>query len=216
MAITAISRDWGIDPQIVRVVTTDTLATIIATGYITSQATAIAALNNGAFQWRADDEVLISYAGGQGFFTYDATNLTFAMSAASLIAQVKLTSAQILGMSAAPVLLLAAPGANKMIILNKLSFTYLYGGVAYAAGGAIGLEWANTAALAGPAASTTLAAATFNGYVASNNFELTPDNTDTLANMINQAVYISNATAAFTTGTGTLIANLNYNIVNAA
>jgi hypothetical protein len=34
--------------------------------------------------------------------------------------------------------------------------------------------------------------------------------------MINQAVYISNATAAFTTGTGTLIANLNYNIVNAA
>ena len=67
MAITAISRDWGIDPQIVRIVSTDTLAVITAAGYLAAQATTIAALNNGAFQWRTDDAVLISYSGGKDF-----------------------------------------------------------------------------------------------------------------------------------------------------
>lgn len=215
MGITAISRDWGIDPQIVRVVTTDPLGTIVASGYITAQAANIASIQNGVFQWRSDDYVLISYNGGEGFFTYDSVNATFT-SAGSLSTQVRLTSAQIKAMDATPVQMIAAPGANKMIIVGRIVGTYLFGTTQYTAGGAIGLEWGNAAALAGPAASTTLAGATFDGYTASNNFELTPDNTDTLANIANMGVFISNNTAPFATGDGTLLMNISYQVVAAA
>jgi hypothetical protein len=216
MAITAISRDWGNDPCIVRVVTTDNLATIVAAGYLTAQAANIEAIQNGDFQWVADDYVLIAYNGGEGFFTYDGVNFTFVpASGPSFSASVRLTSAQIQGMDAAPVLIIATPGANKMLMLSRIVCTYLYGTAQYTGGGAIGLEWGNTAALAGPSASTTLAGATFDGYTASNNFELTPDNTDTVAHIANMGVYISNNTAPFATGDGTLIVNVNYQIISA-
>lgn len=77
MAITAISRDWGPDPAIVRVVTTDNLAAITANGYLTAQADQIDLVNNGAFEWVDTDYVLIAYGDGEGFFTRDATNQTF-------------------------------------------------------------------------------------------------------------------------------------------
>jgi hypothetical protein len=63
MAIVKITRDWGDNPSIVRIVTTDSLATVSATGYITSQAANIYAVNAGAFEWRTSDEVLVN-AGG--------------------------------------------------------------------------------------------------------------------------------------------------------
>lgn len=214
MGITAISRDWGEEPSIVRVVTTDSLSTIIAAGYITAQATNIAAIQNGVFQWRLDDYVLIAYAGGEAFFTYDSVNNTFIPAGVST-AQVRLTSAQIKAMSATPVQIVAAPGVGKMVIVGRNVNTYLFGTTQYTGGGAIGLEFGNTALLAGPAASTTLAGATFDGYTASNNFELTPNNTNTSANINNMGIFISNNTAPFATGDGTLIVNLNYQIVPA-
>lgn len=212
MGITAISRDWGIDPQIVRIVTTDNLDTIVANGYVTGQAANIAAIQNGVFQWRADDYVLISYSGGEGFFTYDAVNARFVQTGV-LTAQVALTSAQILGMYATPVLVIPAPPANTSVLLNRIWGVYTFVTTQYQAGGAIGLEYGNAAHRAGPAASTTLAAATFNGYTASNTFELTPDSTDTLANIQGMPIYISNDTAAFTTGDGTLALTVNYQLV---
>jgi hypothetical protein len=215
-AITAISRDWGIDPSIVRVVTTDTLSTIIASGYLTAQAANIELLQNGDFQWVPDDYVLIAYSGGEGFFTYDGVNFTFLPAGSgAFTASVRLTSAQIRGMDAAPVLIIPAPGVGKAIMINRILNTYLFGTLQYTAGGALGLEWGNAVALGGPGASSTLAGATFDGYVASNNFELTPNNTNTLANIANLGVYMSNNTAPFATGDGTLIVNVNYQIVNA-
>lgn len=77
MAITAISRDWGVEPSIVRITTTDTLATITTNGYLATQADEIAALNNGEFEWVVGDTILIDYSNGEGFFTRDAVNDTF-------------------------------------------------------------------------------------------------------------------------------------------
>lgn len=78
MSITSILRNFDGDPNIVTIVTTDNLATITTAGYITAQADNIEAINNGEFQWSATDLVLMYYATAQiGFFTYDATNLTF-------------------------------------------------------------------------------------------------------------------------------------------
>lgn len=215
MAITAISRDWGIDPQIVRVVTTDNIVTATTAAYLTAQATNIALLNNGAFQWKTDDTILMNYNGGSAFFNYDATNLTF-VAQGVVQAQVRLTAAQVLGMYATPVNIIPSPGTGKLILLGRITGTVLYGTAQYAAGGALGLEWGNVTHAAGPAASTTLAAATLNGYTASNTFELTPDNTDALANTIGLGVYLSNATGAFTTGDSTLLLNVNYQVSNAS
>lgn len=78
MPITALSTDWGTFPRIVRVTTTDNLATITATGYLNTQVAAIQAINHGAFQWTPEDSCLIYYNGGDGFFNVDYTvNFTF-------------------------------------------------------------------------------------------------------------------------------------------
>ena len=79
MAITAISTDWGKDPRIVRVTTTDDFATITAAGYLTAQADEIEALNNGAFEWVVGDLVAVVYDGGEDYFLRDATNNTFVL-----------------------------------------------------------------------------------------------------------------------------------------
>lgn len=77
MAITSISTDWGVEPRIVRITTTDSLATITTAGYITDQADEIEALNNGAFEWVEGDLIAINFSDGEGFFTRDATDNTF-------------------------------------------------------------------------------------------------------------------------------------------
>lgn len=77
MAITSITRDQGIGINIVRIVTTDDLTAITTSGYLTDESANIEALNNGAFGWLDNDMVLISYDGGEGFFTRDANNETF-------------------------------------------------------------------------------------------------------------------------------------------
>lgn len=212
MPITSISRDWGVDPQIVRMVTTDTIGQIATTGYWLTQASALLAINRGDFEWADTDVVLIAYNGGKGFFVFDAATNSFLPDGQGF-AQIRVTSAQILAMSASPVVIVPNPGPNKLVVVGRNTYTYLFNTVQYAAGGVIGLQFGTTALLAGAAASTTLAAATFNAYAASNNFELTPDNTDTLANTVGRAITLSNQTAAFTTGNGSLLVNIEYNIV---
>jgi hypothetical protein len=80
MSITAIGRYFVGDPNIVSIVTTNTLAEITATGYLTTQSIIddIDLLQNGEFQWTETDLVLIYYSPAQiGFFTHDAVNNTF-------------------------------------------------------------------------------------------------------------------------------------------
>jgi hypothetical protein len=79
MAITDISRDWGVAPSIVRVTTTDDLATITTAQYLTTQLANIAAIQHGVFEWVTGDLVAISYNGGEGQFTYDPINNTFVL-----------------------------------------------------------------------------------------------------------------------------------------
>ncbi len=78
MAILAISRDWGSDPSLVRInASTSTLTQVGTSGYLTAQASNIAALNAGPFEWQASDMVLVYASDGWGFFTLssDETSL---------------------------------------------------------------------------------------------------------------------------------------------
>lgn len=81
MSITAIGRYFVGDPNIVCVVTDNTLAEITTAGYLTGATIAaeIEALQNGEFQWSETDIVLINYAPANlvNWFKYDATNETF-------------------------------------------------------------------------------------------------------------------------------------------
>lgn len=77
MSITNISFDWGVDPTMVRITTTDSLATITTTGYWTTQADTIDSLNHGAFVFPEGCLIAINYSNGEGFFTFDSTNQTF-------------------------------------------------------------------------------------------------------------------------------------------
>jgi len=79
MSITSIKRYFVGDPDIVSIVTTDDLETIITPGYISSQSSVIEDLNKGSFEWSNTDAVLINYFSDQiGLFSYYTSDDTLA------------------------------------------------------------------------------------------------------------------------------------------
>ena len=146
----------------------------------------------------------------------DYANLALDVAASVTVA---LTAAQINGMYATPVQLIAAPGAGKLIVIDSILWDVAFVSAQYAAGGAIAAQYGNTIHGAGPAASGTLAAATLNAVAASSflgesGSSAVLDVTKTAS--LNTAVYISNATAAFTTGDSTVNLYVRYRIVTPA
>lgn len=125
-------------------------------------------------------------------------------------AAVTITAAQFNGMYAAPKLLVAAPGANRLLVLDKVILAMTYGAAAYAAGGVAAVQYDSTINGAGVIASTTLAAAvfqatastawTFNAGVVAYPFATT----------VNKGLYLSNITGAFTTGDSDMVAHVWY------
>jgi len=65
------------------------------------------------------------------------------------VVEVSLTAAQLNGMYATPVQVIAAPGANKAILVNHAVLNMTFVSAQYAAGGVVGLQYGNTAHLAG-------------------------------------------------------------------
>lgn len=130
-------------------------------------------------------------------------------------AEVNMTAAQWNGMYATPVQMIAAPGANKMVLIDVFAINLLFGTTQFASGGAVGLQYGNTAHLAGAPASATEAAADFNAAAASTMFRIGGGLSTgaALSAAANAAVYISNATGAFTTGDSTFKVQLWYKII---
>ena len=77
MAILSIKRDYGVSPSIVRMTTSDSYATMIAAGYLSSQMAAFNAINSGAFEFVPSDMILCYYPAGFQFFTLNATLTQF-------------------------------------------------------------------------------------------------------------------------------------------
>lgn len=222
MSITAISRDWGSDPAIVRITTTDALTDIIADDYLTDQADNIEALNNGAFEWLDGDLILIKYSDGEGFFTRDATNNTFVANTADeqLLAhtQVDVALADFIGSYTASLELLPAPGAGKKYVLHRATLHIDYGGTVLANGGAVQIQYNNTANAGGVAATNTQAAATLIAATADTSLGFSPVDTGLPdATTLNEGLYLATATADFTGGTNsTYKIDLWYSVVDVA
>jgi hypothetical protein len=129
-------------------------------------------------------------------------------------ARVAMTAAQWNGMYATPFQLVAAPGANNIIMVDEITLGMTFVSANYASGGVVGAQYTNTIHGAGPAASTTEAAADFYAG-ASTMFELHA-NVGTgapFATAVNAGVFLSNLTGPFTTGDSTWLVDVYYRVV---
>lgn len=125
---------------------------------------------------------------------------------------VTIPTAGVLGMFAAPVQLIAAPGASNAILIHKCSIEVLSTGqTAFASGGVVAPQIDSTANGAGVKYTTTLPAATVNA--ATNSLTQLGDTGANITLVANKGVFLSNATGAFTTGTGSLVVELWYSVV---
>jgi hypothetical protein len=133
-----------------------------------------------------------------------------------IVSSTALTAAQFNGMFAAPVALVPAPGANRLIVLDRMELVQTYGTAAFAGGGVVAAQYGATVNGAGPAASNTEAAADFfvtasNTYLFNGAIGAKP-----FATTVNQGLYLSNATGAFTTGDSTFVAKVHYHVIATA
>ena len=132
-------------------------------------------------------------------------------------AEVDFTAAQWNGMYAAPVQLVAAPGANKIIVVDRVVLDMTFVAAQYANGGVVAAQYDSTVHGAGAPASATIAAATINGYAASTGIMVAGAMSSVaFTNMVNKGLFLSNDTGAFTTGDGTWKVHVWYHIVATA
>jgi hypothetical protein len=127
-------------------------------------------------------------------------------------ATISLSAAQINGMAAAPVQLVAAAGAGKTIVVTRTALRITRTATAFASGGVGIVQYGNTATGAGTQAlDSTFSAATFTGASGASesvrNGAVLSDQGTALQNL---GLFISNQTAAFTTGTGTATVDVWY------
>ena len=77
MAIINLTRDYGTtNPNIVRLESTDNLATVFGSGYLTAQLANTTALNSGPFEWFSTDLVAVAASDGQGLGEFDGDDFT--------------------------------------------------------------------------------------------------------------------------------------------
>ena len=129
-------------------------------------------------------------------------------------ASVAVSASEFNGMYAAPKLLIAAPGANNLIVVDRMEMVMTYGAANFASGGVVAAQYDSTINGAGVKATNTEAAAdffaaasttfVFNGAVA-----LAPFSTS-----VNKGLYLSNQTGAFTTGDSNFVVKIHYRIIS--
>ena len=210
-------------PSVFSASTADGLATITTAGYMDDLGLQGKVKANDLIYINYSDTSVFPLNTGEaavfGLFqvTYGASVWSLsAYSASSLSASIAVSAADFNGMYAAPKLLVAAPGANTLLVLDSLSLVMTYGAANYAAGGVAAVQWDSTINGAGVIASTTLAAATFQA-AASTTFQFNRGVVPApFTTTVNKGLYLSNITGAFTTGDSPMVANIQYHVVATA
>lgn len=128
-------------------------------------------------------------------------------------AAVAISASDFNGMYATPKLLVAAGGANTQLILDKCVLAMTYNSAAYAAGGTAAIQWDSTANGAGVIASTTLANTTFQGTVSASFFMNGGVVSAPWSTTVNKGLYLSNISAAYTTGDSAMVAHVWYKVI---
>ncbi len=126
-----------------------------------------------------------------------------------------LTAAQILALYATPVSLVPAQGAGTMICVDQIVIDVTYGTTQFASGGAISAQYGSTVHAGGVICTETIAASLLNGFAANGVlFAAGSGNGGVSSAVLNTAVYLSNATGAFTTGDSTASVTTFYRVLS--
>jgi hypothetical protein len=129
--------------------------------------------------------------------------------------QVPVTAAQFAAAYGAPFIMIAAPGANKIIVIDEVMIEMEFVAAQYTAGGATALQYDNTVHGAGVLATATVDGATVDGWAADTNHVLQGAlSSGPNATTANKGIYLSNDTAAFATGDSTFNINIWYHVVS--
>ena len=208
----------------------EAIATVVASAYFNSAQQSLAADTlSGLLSVGDVMHIHGNDSNGMYVVTSITTNVTLATYAAigsissaqvnpNLIqyASVAITAAQFNGMYAAPKLLVAAGGANTLLVLDKVQLLETYGAAAFAGGGVAAVQYDSTANGAGIIASSTLSAATFQ-VTASTAFNFNAGVVpQPFSTAVNKGLYLSNVTGAFTTGDSDLVAHIWYKEIASA
>lgn len=127
---------------------------------------------------------------------------------------INLSAANILGMFATPVTLVAAPGAGKILMPLSFIFSLTAGGSAFASGGNVRIQYhGGSVSVWGNGANGTILAATVNSATNIQAMRGGVEGGVTDADNSNKALEITNGTGAFTTGNGTAKIFLCYAVI---
>lgn len=126
---------------------------------------------------------------------------------------VPVSAAEFNGMYAAPKLLVAAGGANTLLVVDQMVLAMTFVSADYAAGGVVAAQYDSTVHGGGVLATATEAAADFfaaasTSFRSAGSTAIAPFSTS-----VNKGLYLSNATQAFTTGDSTFVAHIWYRLI---
>lgn len=200
----------GSDSSGFRSVTTLTTTNVVTSALSAAGAVGTANLDNLAVTTAKIDDLAVT----TGKLADDAVTSDKISPEVVQYAKVSLSSANFLAMYATPIVLVAAGGANTLHVVERIAFEVDYGGAQFAAGGVVAVQYDSTANGAGAAASATTAAAVFNAIAADGVVGAAGSLASaTAANTVNKGLYLSNQTAAFTTGSSTVDVHIWYSTV---
>ena len=123
-------------------------------------------------------------------------------------AVVTLTAAQIIAMYGTPQSVLPAPAAGQVLVIDQIIAQMKPGGTQFTGGGAVTFQYHGTAVVPH---SGNIPAATVNNAAGSEN--VVPPPTGTIQPPAATGLDITNATAAFATGNGTLVVTVFYSLI---
>jgi hypothetical protein len=123
----------------------------------------------------------------------------------SLLKQQALSTANILGMYASPITIVAAGGAGTVIDINDITLKMVTTATQFASGGAVTFQYAGGNAVTNSIASTVVTAGAGTSYTSRAGIDVTAS--------VNTAVTVTNGTGAFTTGTGTGQLTIDYKVI---
>lgn len=115
-----------------------------------------------------------------------------------------------------PARLLPELPASQYYVVDFVSVSYLPDGSPFSAGGDVGVQYGNTASLAGQLASGTIPPATFTTVGGGVSSVTGGVSAAPLADTIGKGIYLSYDTSAFTGGSGMVIVDIWYRIVSVA
>jgi hypothetical protein len=147
---------------------------------------------------------------GEGFKVKSGTVETTVLNAVV----VNLTAAQIKGMYAAPVAIVPAV-SGKAIVVDGMEFDITRTSTAFANGGNVAIQYAATVNGGGTGTHAVIANTVVNGSAGRTVTSRIPVVLSDVASasIIGVGLYISNASGAFDTGTGTAVVTVRYHLV---